>query len=108
MFWHMLHEGCLFLHALDNKLVTLNTSSEPITLTEETPAIATLFYRNHAVVAFLAFVHGMLLLSSVLEAYKLRHNFPYHKVWSILSVDSSSGRTVLLCQSCLIPDAGIF
>ena len=103
MFWHMLHEGCVFLHALDNKLVTLNTSSEPITLTEETPAIATLFYRNHSVVAFRAFVHGMLLLSSVLEAYKLRHNFPYHKVWSILSVDSSSGRTVLLCQSCLIP-----
>jgi len=45
----------------------------------------------------------MLECTTVLQKYGLQINFPYEKVWSVLTPDASSGRAVLLCQSCVVP-----
>lgn len=103
MFSHMAHEGCVFLHALENGLVRLNTTSARIVLTTSTRAIGSFFYRSHVCTAFKCFIHGLLQRRDFLESYGLRPDFPYHLVWAVMTVDSASGRAVLLAQGVLIP-----
>ena len=72
-------------------------------LTEDTPAILTLFFRTHTVIAFRSFLSALLERRDVLEEYGLRRGFPYWLVWKVMTVDTCSGRHALLAQACLLP-----
>ena len=84
-------------------MVRLNASSQPLTLRPDTKAIGTFFYRAHGVIAFRNFCYGCLQNLGVLKAYKLNPEFPWLRVWHIMTVDVASGRAVLLAQGIMVP-----
>ena len=102
-FWHMLHEGCIFLHALENGKVRLNPNQPPLQLTVTTRVIGSYFYRKHVTVVFRCFAYGMLSRPEILRSYRLSEAFPYYRVWDIAVIDTGSGQTVLLAQGLVVP-----
>ena len=78
IFLNMIHEGLVYLGAVQQGRIVLNNADSPVmTLGSSPKAIATMFYANDVLVFFHAILYNVLRTQDILRAYNLNENLDY-------------------------------
>ena len=93
----------MFLKGLLDGHICLNKQQDPISLTSETEAIATMFYLNDALINVDAGIIGLLSSKDILAAYGLSFDFDIMSTWVSGTPEAISGEGRLLSQVGVIP-----
>ena len=104
IFLNMIHEGLVYLGAIQQGQIVLNNADSPvITLRSSPKAIATMFYGNDVLVFFHAILFNVLRTPDIMRAYKLNENLDYSHLWSVGTPGVLSGETALVAQTAILP-----
>ena len=100
---NVFHEALCFLKGLSNGHVRLNSHSQPLTLTVETEAVATMVYLNDVLINVDAAIIGILSSPRILEAYGIVWDPQCSEAWNSGTPEGISGETRLLGQTGIFP-----
>jgi hypothetical protein len=103
MFVNLAREALCFFSWAEGGTAQWNQHSSFLNFDDVGVTVATVFYMKDMLVHFDEYRRGLLKIPEIRHEYGLSEVRDYERLWLVLTPETVSGDTVLLCQRCILP-----